>query len=181
MATDIVIGDEDTQEYTETAYKPSKQGSQQPNLLDSLREELRSEVTIEPIRLNIETRHHLSLRYLPDFEMEKIAHWQRRCTLKGRKDEIDPLRFSKLVLMDSCTGIFWKGQEVPNRDGDTMTLTDNELTEMTGQIDIGSAVSWLFGNDAQIIAHATRVLREAGFDSDGSTLDADENNPLGSK
>lgn len=158
---------------------PAVTGARQGSLLEALQQELKEEVTVEPLRLKIEGRPNISLLYHPDFEMETIRHWQKRSAIKASKDEIDPMRFSKLVVMGSCVGIYLKGTEVRGDNGDSLRLNDREFVAMTNQVDASAGLDWLFGNDAQILVHATRVLAEAGYNADGTTLDADDENPLG--
>jgi hypothetical protein len=171
MSDEVVFGDQSTQkERGDTLFGPS--------LLDELRTELKAGVVIEPIRLTVETRPNISLRYHPDVDTDKISHWQRRSQIKGRKDELDPKKMARFVVMDTCTGIFLRGIEVTKdgmEGGEPVTLTDEAFVSLSGQLDLISAVDWLFGTDSQLLQHAARIMNDAGYNADGSALDADDN------
>lgn len=103
-----------------------------------------------------------------------------RCQKSGKrihpKDDMLAAHQSNLALIASCCIEIWQdGETTLLESGDPATFTDREVQADVAVATASEAVAVVVGRDGDVNALASALLRESGFDVDGTPLESDEN------
>lgn len=92
------------------------------------------------------------------------------------KDELLAAHQANLALIASCCIEIWQGGETTFLDsGNPATFADRETQGDLEVATASEAAAKLIGRDGDVSAIAAALLRESGFDTDGTPLESTEN------
>lgn len=159
--------------YEDTAFDdldiPDNSNVSPGSLLDSLREEGKKRVSLEPISLKVPGRPDMVFTYDVNIDSTTLDLWRKRSTTakRGRPSEFDGMKFAKIILAAQCQGLTYKGMDTG------FTFTSPELMEMFGASSYFDCIKFVYGNDADIFRHGNEVVVSAGY-GDQTELEADD-------
>lgn len=151
------------------------------DLLGELQKEVGKDVRLPLFTLDVNTRNHISLRYDPNIiaDSNEVERWQNQSRNRGGREGFNLKRFAVLVIKNTCVGILWDGQTIPDAEGEPCTFASRAIHTMFNAVDASAAVDILFGGiDSHMIAHSNRVLAAGGYSENGMAVTEGEDTPL---
>jgi hypothetical protein len=138
--------------------------SEPTNVLDQLRSVLQEKVIIPLFRCTVPTRPTIEVEFDVDIDANILQMWQKRSRDTSLPDNLDIRKFSSIVLLDRCRGIYVQGQKVVDTtSGENVTFNHPILCGMLGVTRPIDAVKAMYGPDAAIMQTTQRVMEEAGY------------------
>ena len=150
-------------------------------------DELRAELTTpadrkSTLRLKVEGRPNLSIRFNTLLDYDRLQKWTDLCT--NKKGKVDMRKLSLIILNSQCSGIFYKDVEMLDSEGEPLTFRHPEFRDMADALDPIGAITWTYGqdNDGEIMQVANAITEAAGY-AEATLNDADDegasSDPLG--
>lgn len=134
--------------------------------LEELRQEIKREVTGEPVTLEVPGRAGWTVRYRADVEMPKLAAWRKKSADRSMPDGIDELKLCLTILADQCEALLKDGREVEDDDGGLLTFATPAFLELIGVGRSVEAVRKWYGVDGRVVAAAQEVMNASGYGED---------------
>ena len=153
------------------------QPTQMDNPLDALRDTIEAAVERPDLVREVLTRPGLTIRYATSIDMEHIQRWRKSAYDKTAPDNFNMLKFSLLVLANTCRAMALRGQEPTGQDGKPLTFISRELGEWTKQKRHLDIVRALYASDGHVVQTAQDVLDAAGYADDEMEPDLDPTGP----
>lgn len=143
--------------------------------LEGLRKALQAPVETEPTLIRVPARPGVMIRCHTRMIQEDRKAWMARSTKKSRRgggtDEVDDMKFSCLVLANTCEAVLFDGVAAHHEDDTPLTFRSRVLWDMVGASDPEAAIRALFGVDAHVLIASGEVLLASGFDDDLQATD----------
>lgn len=148
-----------------------KDASQEPTVLDKLRERINKKVE-RPIKLmDVPERPGVSLRISPNISQHKLRSW-RKNSGEDSKNGMDATKFACYVVGNTTVGIIVDGVEAVDENGYELNFASSAILEMTNTTrPIPDAVIAFFGLEPHVEAAALAILDAAGY---GDTVDTSD-------
>lgn len=143
------------------------------NPLEALRDTIVSAVERPDLVLAVLTRPGLTIRYATSVDMEHLQRWRKSAEDKSAPDKFNLLKFSLLVLANTCKAMALRGQEPVGSDGKPLTFISRELSEWTGERRHLDIVRTLYSSDGHVVQTAQEILDAAGYADDQMEPDED--------
>lgn len=147
------------------------------NPLDALRETITAAVERPDLVLAVLTRPGLTVRYATSIDMEHIQRWRKNSHDKTAPDNFNMLKFSLLVLANTCKAMALRNTEPVGADGKPLTFISRELSDWTGQKRHLDIVRTLYASDGHVVQTAQDILDAAGYADDEMEPDTDPTGP----
>lgn len=150
--------------------------------INSLRDALKTKVTLERVTLDIPQRPGISIIADPNLvNQQKIDLWNRKSKDKKAMGGTDSKKFAEHVLIATVVGVKFNGEEALDNSGSSMTFYNKELWSMLGVQHPVFAVGNLIGPDGHVLQLGNRIIEAAGYeqtDFDSAPEMNDEENPI---
>lgn len=171
--TPFRVGAEADEDPTGVFGTPTREETASVSPLEGLRAALASPVQTEPITLNVPGRPGVTIRCHTRMTQEERKAWQNRSKKKvrgiGKEPEVDEMRFSCLVIANTCEAVSFHGVDAHDAEDTPLTFRHKQLWEMVGANDPEDAIRRLFGVDAHVLLASGEILLSSGFDDDLSS------------
>jgi hypothetical protein len=148
-----------------------KDASQEPTVLDKLRERINKKVE-RPIKLmDVPERPGVSLKISPNISQHKLRSW-RKNSGEDSKNGMDATKFACYVVGNTTVGIIVDGVEAVDENGYELNFASSAILDMTSTTrPIPDAVIAFFGLEPHVEAAALAILDAAGY---GDTVDTSD-------
>jgi hypothetical protein len=148
-----------------------KDASQEPTVLDKLRERINKKVE-RPIKLmDVPERPGVSLKISPNISQHKLRSW-RKNSGEDSKNGMDATKFACYVVGNTTVGIIVDGVEAVDENGYELNFASSAILDMTNTTrPIPDAVIAFFGLEPHVEAAALAILDAAGY---GDTVDTSD-------
>lgn len=151
-------------------------GPEEPlSALDSLRE-LAQPIELPDVTFPNRYREGWAVTYSTAIDAEKqLKPWRKAA--RGKKGELDEIRFATIVLANLCIGVSKGGVPVRGEDGELLTFRHPDMRALYGVGKAGEAARAFYGNDPYMAATLDALLREAGVGEEVEPVDPTEGSP----
>ena len=105
-----------------------------------------------------------SLEFSTRISTAELNGWRKRAQGK-RKDDVDAGRLNALVLAHKNVAMYQGGKKVTDDDGDAVTLTSQEILDLTDTRTAVDAILTLLG-DGYVSSLGDEIITAAGFGQD---------------
>lgn len=137
-----------------------------PTIMDALQNELKKAVRNEPLTLTVPNRPTISLVFDPNIEAIHLQMWRKASADKTMPDKFDSLKFSCIVVANTCTNVMYDGAIMTDTDGHDLKFSNKNFLKMLGSDRAVTAVRQLYGADGHIFIAASAIMTAAGYDED---------------
>lgn len=132
-------------------------------LLDKLRGRVSGKVHRPDVLIEVPERKGVSIQVSPNIKHPEMNKWRRQAG-SDSKNGFDSLKFSCIVIAQTCTGIFVDGEEITTESGDPVSFASAEVMEMVGASrPIPDCVLAMYGVDPHVEAAAVKIMELAGW------------------
>lgn len=142
----------------------------EPTVLAALLEDLKKEVTRDPIMLQVPLRPNIWVKYSPNVTNEQLKKWTKIASRGKRDGDFDAIILAGIVLGATCAGISFDGKEV-TEDGEPLKFGSESLMNMLSAGKVSESVKALYGADSDIQSASMKVLESAGFNQEPNEID----------
>lgn len=139
------------------------QASGEATALDELRAALAEEVVKAPIALIVPRRKNIAVSFSTDVEIERIKAWRKKNKDRHSETGVDELRFAATVVANQAIGVSINEREAYGVDGEPLSFRHPDLHSMLNASSALESVLRLYASDADVLAAADEVLKEAGY------------------
>jgi hypothetical protein len=149
------------------------------SILDRFKKSVQKKVEDKFYELTVPNRPEMVMVFkVSGLEFDVYDKWVHRCTDK-KTDKLQLMNLAVIVISNMNHSIKFEGETV-DRDGELMTIADNELHKWLGVAVGGTrqAIKALYGSDGHAIQASRLVLEAAGYSIDGDVTEAGDDGPL---
>lgn len=147
----------------------------QASLYDSFRADLQKAPDVpETVDYNVRGRENFQVRVrVNDITLDKLETWRKRSRRPNSKS-VDPREFAIKVLAAQTECLLFKGEPAEDKEGNLFTFNNQELWDLLGVYEYGSAITRFFATDADLLIVSNKIVDDAGYGDDD-----EDDNPLG--
>lgn len=159
---------------TATAPTESRVEEEKPakaTLLDQLRNVIEQEVRRPDIEIPIPDRPGVSVVFSPNVSEPDLKLWRKQAG-DGKKDGMDFLKFSTVIIGQTCEAILFGGEEVTDSEGNSLNFASREILDMVDEeAPIPNGIRRFWGSDPHLQASALKILDEAGWGEEAEAVE----------
>jgi hypothetical protein len=101
--------------------------------------------------------------FSPNINQEQMTRWRKQAG-EGRKDGLNFLKLSTIILGQTCEEIRIHGEAVEDAEENKVTFASQEILDMVNEVEpIPHGIKRFWANDAHLQASALKVLEMAGW------------------
>lgn len=138
--------------------------------LDLLRADL-PELKVQDTRLPVPGREKYEVAFRTNIDEPELEGWRKRCKSKQHTDGIDGIKLGKLLLANTCVGIYRDGKQLLDSEGDPLKFAHQEFLSLLGTPSAAEAVKGFYQLDSSISSVSQAVMRAAGWGDELDPLD----------
>jgi hypothetical protein len=138
--------------------------------LDQLRADLPTLNTSDE-KIPVPGRDLYAISFRTDIDDKELESYRKRSKSKAHADGVDGIRLGKLLIANTCTGIYRADRQMLDSEGDPLKFAHREFLDLVGATTASDAVKAFYVRDSSINSVGQAILRAAGWGDELDPLD----------